>query len=278
MSIPKVIIQSWKTKQLQGGMAANVEKVKSLNPDYTYMLFDDADCKAFLLEHFGLTYVHAFEALIPGAFKCDFWRYAYLYINGGVYMDIDMVPLVPLNTLIDPDDEFVSVLDRKIPIIPQCGIWQSFLAVKPKHPALLYALQISFVNIATRRQDVVEDCLSITGPIIMGIAMNLYLQNPETFQKFEEGKHRGYKLYPRGSHYCFNFKGEKIFKTAFEGYKSDYSPFVQFYKNDPRSKGRRILKYTMKFLFFGLIIVAIVAFIYRKKFVKCEESCSIGER
>ena len=29
--------------------------------------------------------------------KADFWRYCVLYINGGIYADLDAKPLIPIN-------------------------------------------------------------------------------------------------------------------------------------------------------------------------------------
>ena len=90
--IPKKIYQSWKTKNIPENVQKIVEKTKQMNPEYEYELWDDTDCYNFLLTHFGQNYANAFDVLIPGAFKCDFWRYAVLYVNGGIYMDLDMTP------------------------------------------------------------------------------------------------------------------------------------------------------------------------------------------
>src|SRR3990167_6037901 len=117
--IPKKIYQSWKTKNLPENMAQIVQKTREMNPEYEYELWDDDDCRAFLMKNFGQNYVNAFDILIPGAFKCDFWRYAVLFVNGGVYMDIDMVPQVPFREIIRPSDEFISVVDRKDPFRPR---------------------------------------------------------------------------------------------------------------------------------------------------------------
>jgi inositol phosphorylceramide mannosyltransferase catalytic subunit len=50
--IPKVIYQSWRSKDLDRVMSRNVEDLKRLNPGYEYKLYDDQDCRAFILEHF----------------------------------------------------------------------------------------------------------------------------------------------------------------------------------------------------------------------------------
>ena len=71
--IPKKIYQSWKTKNIPDFLEKNVNIIISLNPEYEYLLYDDEHCRNFLLENFGINYANAFDVLIPGAFKCDFW-------------------------------------------------------------------------------------------------------------------------------------------------------------------------------------------------------------
>ena len=106
--IPRKIYQSWKTKNLPPELQKVVNKTKALNPNYEYHLYDDEDCRKFLLDNFGINYVNAFDALVPGAFKCDFWRYAVLYVNGGIYMDLDMEALVPFDEMIAGNNLTIS--------------------------------------------------------------------------------------------------------------------------------------------------------------------------
>jgi len=275
-TIPKVIYQSWKTKQLPAKMAENVRKVKQLNPDYQHVLYDDEDCKSFLLQHFGQNYVNAFDILVPGAFKCDLWRYAMLYVNGGIYLDIDMVPLVPLDQLISPPDtsqpDFVSIVDRTVGGI--VGIYQAFIACKPGHPILLTALQLSFANIATRRNGI-ADVLSITGPGTMATAVNLFWQRKNTNEAINPGRYDGILLYLNKGEACFDLQGQKIFTNKYEGYGKDiYFWNESYYKDDPRKNMKRVIFVSI----LGIIIIAILAvilsIILKKKLSNCQNSCS----
>ena len=87
--IPKIIFQSWKTLELDACLSENSQYIQNLNPEYEYKLYDNKMCRNFLLEHFGKNYVNAFDVLKAGALKCDLWRYAVLYIHGGIYIDMD---------------------------------------------------------------------------------------------------------------------------------------------------------------------------------------------
>jgi len=54
----------------------------------------------------------AYDALIPGAFKADLFRYCVLFIYGGVYADIDVMLTSKLEMAIDDDVGFMVPLDK----------------------------------------------------------------------------------------------------------------------------------------------------------------------
>lgn len=81
---------------------------KKLNPEYDIILFDDERCKKFLLEEFGEKYVDIFEYITSGPIKADFWRVCILYSYGGLYVDADVEPLLPLSEYIDFTADFVT--------------------------------------------------------------------------------------------------------------------------------------------------------------------------
>jgi mannosyltransferase OCH1-like enzyme len=86
--IPRDIYQTWYTKDLPKKMRERVNLLKRQNPEFNHHLFDDNDCREFIKQHFKPDVVHAFDSLIPGAYKADLWRLCVLFIRGGIYMDI----------------------------------------------------------------------------------------------------------------------------------------------------------------------------------------------
>lgn len=86
------------------------ENWKRLNPEYNIILYDDELCKKFLLEEFSQLHLDIFNFLQHGPIKADFWRLCILYKYGGLYVDADIEPLVPLKEYIDDDDEFVTCI------------------------------------------------------------------------------------------------------------------------------------------------------------------------
>src|SRR5271170_2492662 len=61
------IFQTWHTKELQGFMKLNSEKLQLENPEFKYYLYDDNDCKEFIAKNFDKNVVDAYDSLIPGA-------------------------------------------------------------------------------------------------------------------------------------------------------------------------------------------------------------------
>jgi hypothetical protein len=102
---PKVIYFCNKTLDKMAQFANNWKK---LNPDYEIKLYDNIMCRQFLVDNYGEYYGEIFDFLEGGPIKADFWRACILYKNGGVYSDIDNMPLVPLEDFIEKDIEFVT--------------------------------------------------------------------------------------------------------------------------------------------------------------------------
>jgi Glycosyltransferase sugar-binding region containing DXD motif len=206
--------------------------------------------------------------LVPGAFKCDFWRYAILYVNGGVYLDMDIKPLYPFRDILTSTDTFVSVADKEHGVDMTTGIYQAFIACKPKHPILLYALQLSFANIVTRR--ITLNTLDITGPTVMGVAFNLYLNNEKTYTKIKSGDYGdGTRLFRMNAKHTFDLEGKVIFNNKFDAYdrgSNDYSLVIRYYKDNPLPINNFIVTVVIRYRIVILVVlVAILIILYRKR-------------
>ena len=108
--IPRNIVQTWKDAHMTGlseQVKDNVNKWKQMNPNYNYTLYGNIECVEYLESHFSQKYVDTFKCIVPGAYKADFFRYAVLYNEGGVYMDIDSAPVdgMDLDTIISRASE-----------------------------------------------------------------------------------------------------------------------------------------------------------------------------
>jgi len=111
-----------------------------LNPSYSVDFSLDNDCIIFLEKHFGNKIANIFLNIKAGMFKADLWRLCKLYIHGGVYSDVDIVPYIQLNSLYK-DVSFYSCLSMK-----KGSIFQAFMYTKKKNPIILCCIICFILN------------------------------------------------------------------------------------------------------------------------------------
>ena len=157
--IPLNIFQTWHSKNLPPIMSKNVEFIKQSNPAFNYMLFDDDDCREFINQNFKGDVLHAFDTLIPGAYKADLWRYCVLYINGGIYVDIKYMPINGFKLIALTEKEH-WVLD-----IDNNGIYNALIVAKPGNDILLQAINNIVQNVKHRYYG--NSGLEPTGPLLL---------------------------------------------------------------------------------------------------------------
>jgi hypothetical protein len=117
-----------------------LDRWKALNPDYRIEFSLDADCIVFLTRHFGPYFADLFVQIPRGMYKADLWRLCKLYVSGGVYADVDLVPYVAIDSLLNGSTfQTCMALDN-------ASVFQAFMIVtKPRHPLVLQCL-ISFLH------------------------------------------------------------------------------------------------------------------------------------
>jgi hypothetical protein len=94
-SIPKIIHQTWKTKHLPSWATTSVDTWKSKNPDYQHILYNDTEIDSLIRLHYPeiLPYYH----LLKPVQKADIFRYLILSVKGGLYSDVDVQCLKPID-------------------------------------------------------------------------------------------------------------------------------------------------------------------------------------
>lgn len=155
--IPKVIMQTNEKNLIPIGMYKAIKSILRNNPEYEYVYFDNEASRIYLQEEYGSRYLRAYDNLIPGAYKADFFRYCFLYRTGGIYLDTGMVSKIPFRNIIKPDDEFISPEDNG------CGgIYNAFMCCISGHPIMKAAVKQCLHNI--EKCFMGDDILEITGP------------------------------------------------------------------------------------------------------------------
>ncbi len=132
--IPKIIFQTSKTRP----QSYLVDQIRSLSPNWEYRHFIDED----IIQFFKDNYVEEFKDVITvfnqiksGAHKADLFRYYFLYVNGGVYIDSDGMLEINIEN-VTQNYSFFSVDSCGVPN----SIFQGFIGAVPKHDIIHKAL------------------------------------------------------------------------------------------------------------------------------------------
>lgn len=108
LEFPKIIHQTWKTKELNETQKMWQKTVLDNYPDYKYILWDDNDIDKFVKTYFP-NYYDTWNSLTPFIKKIDTVRYMWMYLIGGIYFDLDMIIIKNMeNLLLDkPGSAFI---------------------------------------------------------------------------------------------------------------------------------------------------------------------------
>ena len=175
MAIPRRIFQTFKTADLGWYTRFWVGRLKRQNPEFEYVFYDDAAIERFFSDHYPPEYLAAYQRLTVGAAKADFFRYAELYRNGGVYLDLDGYARKPLSSFIR-DDDVALIAKEGLPT----GFFAQWALIYDKgHPFLGKTLELVLDNIDNDRH--LHDVHALTGPGVYTLAIKTVLaEQPDT--------------------------------------------------------------------------------------------------
>lgn len=164
--IPLNIYQTWHTSELPEQMAKCVQQIRQENPEFKYCLSNDAECRAFIETNYDTNVLNAFDALIPGAYKADLWRYCILYKEGGIYLDIKYRPMNGMRFITLTEKEHL-VLDRD-----NSGIYNALMVCRPGNALLFRAIQQIVKNVELKYYG--NSALDPTGPGLLAKLMTMH--------------------------------------------------------------------------------------------------------
>lgn len=135
MSVPKIIMQTWKTQDVPDKWKRSQESIRKHLPDYQYVLLTDEDNREFVKQYFP-DYLSTFDSFPHPIQRADMIRPMWLYINGGVYMDLDFEIQKDFSSLLETGELFL-VSSGNI----GASLTNSFMASVPRHPLWLLYLE-----------------------------------------------------------------------------------------------------------------------------------------
>lgn len=132
--VPKLIFQSWKTRDIPDEWKEAQKSVIKNNSGYVYTLFTDEDNRHIVMKFFP-DFLETYDEFKQNIQRADAVRYMYMYIWGGFYLDLDYVALRSF------DDLHIS---KPIGLINtnsfQKTTTNSFLMSEPRHGVWLKCL------------------------------------------------------------------------------------------------------------------------------------------
>lgn len=162
VKIPQTIMQTWKNKDVPLKWQASLESISEHMPGWKHVLMTDEDNRKLVEEHFPdfLKYYDAFPHAIQ---RADAVRYCWLYLHGGLYMDLDMQLLKPLDPLFTQHDGLHLVGSGNL----GSYITNSFMASPPKHPFWLEVIEEMKVPVPWWCMGKHWTVMNSTGPIML---------------------------------------------------------------------------------------------------------------
>jgi hypothetical protein len=172
MRIPRLIHQTWRDTCVPAGLLGFQRSWREL-PGFAYQLWTDESMHRFVAERYP-DFLTVFDGYPLSIMRVDAARYLWMHAYGGVYADLDMERLRPLDDLLrgrevvlglEPDAHVGRwVQDEGLRRI----VGNAFLASRPGHPFWEHVI----ARLHESRS--IEDPLSATGPFFLTRAVAEY--------------------------------------------------------------------------------------------------------
>lgn len=159
MTIPRLIHQTWKTTEVPRSHGDWVESVRLNHPDYEYRLWTDDENLALVEEHFGW-FSDRYRSFAHDIERADAIRYLILWRFGGIYVDLDIEFLRPMDVLIRGNEPYFTL--EAGPTTDQTVVSNALMAAEPGDP--LFADLIGALGEDTAPHVTWAEVLGSTGP------------------------------------------------------------------------------------------------------------------
>lgn len=166
------LLQFWDnnaSEEIQGLL----DSVRDVSPELGYNFFDDESALAFINAEYGSDMKALYESCALPAMRADLFRYCYLALHGGFYVDADYGSLKSLMPLIELNRQGILYEREK-------GICNSALYFRDGNdPLMALILDSAVANVRARSSNSVWD---MTGPAVI---QRLHAK-PETRPLFDD--------------------------------------------------------------------------------------------
>ncbi|MBU6461264.1 MAG: hypothetical protein KGK01_07345 [Bradyrhizobium sp.] len=170
--IPTILHQLWRTADLPPAFAKWRAGWIACHPTWSHRLYDDEAMRRTTADR-APQWLATFDALPRVIQRADFFRYLIVYLDGGMYADIDMVCYHPNNKLLadascvlGTENHISTYLQQKLNYQRPWQLANFIFAAAPEHP-LFAALLEAIARKATRTVESDHHVQEITGPRLL---------------------------------------------------------------------------------------------------------------
>ena len=133
--IPRIIHQSYRTRDLPGRWKMTPEKWKKMHPNWEYRFWTDEDNRELIRTRYPW-FLPTYDGYTYGISRADAARYFVVLTYGGVYSDLDVFPLRDMSTLLCKRTAEGAPVGMLVTETPNLGLTNAFFAAEPNNKAL----------------------------------------------------------------------------------------------------------------------------------------------
>lgn len=173
MRIPRIFHQIWIGSKTPSDFGILPQSWLKHNPDWNYRFWSDDPARNLVALH-AKWFLKTYDAWPLAIQRADSARYVLMLAHGGVYADLDLECLRPLDDLLC-DQQIVLGLEPPENALRQRGwsVCNAFLASPPGDPFWLHVLELM------AKATEVRDPILSTGPGMLSHAVETYTRRAE---------------------------------------------------------------------------------------------------
>ncbi|KAF8165248.1 glycosyltransferase family 32 protein, partial [Crassisporium funariophilum] len=162
--VQRIIHQTWKSETLPPRWRGISQACRDMMPDYEYKLWTDAGSREFIAEHYPW-FLDTFDNYTYAIQRADAIRYFVLYHYGGVYVDLDIGCLRPMDPLL----VYPVILPKTIPV----GVSNDLMFAEKGHPLMEQTIH-NLINFDHSWVLNYPTVMFSTGPMFLSAQYGLY--------------------------------------------------------------------------------------------------------
>jgi len=129
------LLQTWKTKDIPEKWQPGQAAIRKHMARYQHFIYTDDEMRDYISDHYP-QYLEFYDGLAYHIQRVDFFRYAWMARDSGVYMDLDYAPEESIDPYLEHGDLILMRSSNS-----RSYLTNSFMASRPGHPIWLEIME-----------------------------------------------------------------------------------------------------------------------------------------